>query len=387
MTSSEINKFDARLLKIALNIARRGIGLTGPNPSVGCVITYGQTIIGRGCTSICGRPHAEMVAIEQAKKHYLYQTSVKNEKITVYTTLEPCAHDDTTPSCAKELIKFGADRVVFLLKDPDERTQGKGVNILKSAGIDCINAEVFEEEMLDIVSGYLKRKKENKPFVSLKIASSINGKIGTIKGESKWISGDKSRKKVQWIRSNHDAILVGKKTVLRDNPRLNLRDEYQNIPQKFIFILDANLSIPYSKELKIIKFNEKEKIHVFTKKNCEKAKINQIRKLGLNPIKVGTKKGKLDISEILLKIGSLGINKLLVEGGSSTWTSFIEETFFDEIIIFWGNNILNGTAMPTFNDFLPPNTRIKGFPRLKLKYIKNWVDDIEAVWQPTTQET
>ena len=384
MTSSEINNFDTRLLKIALNLARRGIGLTGPNPSVGCVITYGQTIIGRGCTSINGRPHAEIVAMGQAKRHYLYQTSEKKEKINVYTTLEPCAHDDTTPSCAKELIKFGATRVVFLLKDPDKRTQGKGVNILKSAGIDCINAKIFKEEILDIVGGYLKRKKENKPFVSLKIASSINGKIGTIKGESKWISGDLSRKKVQFIRSNHDAILVGKKTVLRDNPRLNLREEYQNIPQKLVFILDANLSIPYSKELKIIKFNEKEKIHVFTKKNCDKAKIKQIRKLGLIPIQVGKKKGKLDISEILLQIGSLGINKLLVEGGSSIWTSFIKEAFFDEIIIFWGNNILNGTAMPAFNDFLPVNTRIKHFPRLKLKYIKNWGDDIEAVWKPHT---
>ena len=387
MTSSGLNKFDANLLKIALNLARRGIGLTGPNPSVGCVVAYGKTIIGRGCTSINGRPHAEMVAIEQATRHYLYQASVKKEKITVYTTLEPCAHDDTSPSCAKEIIKFGADRVVFLLKDPDERTHGKGVSILESAGIDCVNAKVYKEEMLDTVSGYLKRKKENKPFVSLKIASSINGKIGTKKGESKWISGDLSRKKVQLIRSNHDAILVGRKTVLSDNPRLNLRDEYQNIPQKFIFILDANLSIPYSKELKIIKFNEKEKIHVFTKKNCDKEKIKQIRKLGLNPIQVGKKKGKLDISEILLKIGNLRINKLLVEGGSSIWTSFIKETFFDEIIIFWGNNILNGTAMPTFNDFLPVNTRIKGFPRLKLRYIKNWGNDIEAVWQPITKET
>ena len=387
MTTSEINNFDTRLLKIALNIARRGIGLTGPNPSVGCVITYGQTIIGRGCTSVNGRPHAEIVAMEQAKRHYLYQISEKKEKINVYTTLEPCAHDDTTPSCAKELIKFGTDRVVFLLKDPDERTQGKGINILKSAGIDCINAKVFKKEMLDIVGGYLKRKKENKPFVSLKIASSINGKIGTIKGESKWISGDLSRKKVQLIRSYHDAILVGKKTVLRDNPRLNLREEYQNIPQKFVFILDSNLSIPYSKDLKIIKFNQKEKIYVFTKKNCDKAKINQIRKLGLNTIQVVEKKGKLDISEILLKIGSLGINKLLVEGGSSIWTSFIKQAFFDEIIIFWGNNILNGTAMPTFNDFLPVNSRIKTFPRLKLKYIKNWTNDIEAAWQPTTQET
>ena len=133
MTSSGLNKFDANLLKIALTLARRGIGLTGPNPSVGCVVAYGKTIIGRGCTSINGRPHAEMVAIEQAKRHYLYQTAVKKEKITVYTTLEPCAHDDTTPSCAKEIINFGADRVVFLLKDPDKRTQGKGVDILKSA--------------------------------------------------------------------------------------------------------------------------------------------------------------------------------------------------------------------------------------------------------------
>ena len=384
MTSSEINKFDARLLKIALNIARRGVGLTGANPSVGCVITYGQTIIGRGCTSAYGRPHAEIVAIEQAKRHYLYQNSIKKEKINVYTTLEPCAHEDTSPSCAKELIRFGADRVIFPLQDPDERTRGEGANILKSAGIECIIAEIFKDEISEIMSGYLKRKRENKPFVSLKIAASINGKIGTKKGESKWISCDLSRKKVQLIRSNHDAILVGKETVLHDNPKLNLRDEYQNIPQKFIFILDSNLSIPYSKELKVIRFNDTEKIYIFTKMNCNKKKLEQVRRLGLNPIQVRKKKGRLDISEILLKIGNLQINKLLVEGGSSIWTTFIKDNFFDEIIIFWGNNILNGTGMPAFKDFLPTNSLIKHFPRLKLKYINTWGDDIEAVWKPTT---
>ena len=384
MTSSEISKFDKHFLKIALNLARRGVGLTGPNPSVGCIITYGQTIIGRGYTKIHGRPHAEIVAIDQAKKHYLYHTNVKKEKINVYTTLEPCAHDDSSPSCAKEIVKFGAGRVVFLLKDPDERTQGKGVSILKSAGIECINARVFNQEMLDSVAGYLKRKKENIPFVSLKIASSINGKIGTKEGESKWISGGLSRKKVQYIRSNHDAILVGKQTLLLDNPRLNLRDEYQNIPQKFIFILDTNLSIPYSKRLEIIKYHETEKIHVFTKKDCDKKKIDQLRKLGLKDIQVGKKNGLLDISEILLKIGNLQINKLLVEGGSSIWTTFIKENFFDEIIIFSGNNILNGTAMHSLNDFLPVNTPLRSFPRLKLKDTKSWGDDIETVWKQNT---
>ncbi len=387
MACSEINEFDSRLLKIALNIARRGLGITGPNPSVGCVIAYGRTIIGRGCTGMYGSPHAEIIAINQAKKHYLYQTSVRKDKINVYTTLEPCAHDDTSPSCAKELVKFGADRVVYLLKDPDKRTQGKGANILKRAGVECINSTLFREDVLDSINGYLKRKKENRPFVSLKIASSINGKIGTKKGESKWISGSLSRKKVQLIRSKHDAILVGKKTVLSDNPRLNLREEYKTIPQKFIFILDANLSIQYSKELNVLKFNEKEKIHVFTKKNCDKKKIDQIIKLGLQVIKVGQKHGQLDISEILLKIGSLKVNKLLVEGGSATWTTFIKANFFDEIIIFSGNNIMNGSAMPAFNDFLPVNTRIKRFPRLKLKYVKNWGDDIEAVWKTTSQGT
>jgi len=380
MVSSELKNSDVKLLKIALNLARRGVGLTGANPSVGCVITLGGTIIGRGNTNIKGKPHAEIIAIKQARNHYLYQTSTREEAIKVYVTLEPCAHSDSSPSCASELVKLGVDKVFFIIKDPDKRTCGKGLRILESAGIECIQAKILEEENLDVIGGYLKRKQHRKPHISLKIACSVNGKTGTKSGESKWITGNLSRKKVQLIRSSHDAILVGKRTILNDNPQLNLRDEFGSIPQKFIFILDSNLEIPYSKELNIIKNNLCEKIFIFTDKKCNKKKLEKVKELNLNPIIVSKKNGKLDLSEIINFIGKLEINRLLVEGGSSTWTTFIKEKLFDDIILFWGNTILNGSAMPAIKDFLPVNASIESFPRLKLKSFTNWGENIEAVW-------
>ncbi len=143
MVDSHILKKDKKFLRIALNLARRNVGLTGKNPSVGCVITYGEIILGRGITQFNGRPHAEVMAIKQASEHYLYKTIKKKIKdLSVYITLEPCAHETTSPSCAKEIIKFGANRVVYLKTDPDKRTNGKGKSLMEEAGIKCFEAKI-----------------------------------------------------------------------------------------------------------------------------------------------------------------------------------------------------------------------------------------------------
>ena len=159
MIGSHVSKKDKKFLKIAMNLARRNVGLTGKNPSVGCVITYGEIILGRGNTQTNGRPHAEVMAIRQASEHYLYKKNDKSKDINVYITLEPCAHETTSPSCAKEIIKFGAIRVVYLKTDPDSRTNGKGKFLMEQAGIKCLEAKIYENENSDILKGYLKQKK------------------------------------------------------------------------------------------------------------------------------------------------------------------------------------------------------------------------------------
>ena len=160
MIGSHVSKKDKKFLKIAMNLARRNVGLTGKNPSVGCVITYGEIILGRGNTQFNGRPHAEVMAIQQASEHTLYKKNKKKIKnINFYITLEPCAHENTSPSCAKEIIKFGASRVVYLKTDPDSRTNGKGKSLMEEAGIKCFETKIYEKENSDVLKGYLKQKK------------------------------------------------------------------------------------------------------------------------------------------------------------------------------------------------------------------------------------
>ena len=381
MIGSHVSKKDKKFLKIAMNLARRNVGLTGKNPSVGCVITYGEIILGRGNTQTNGRPHAEVMAIKQASEHYLYKKNDKIEDINVYITLEPCAHETTSPSCAKEIIKFGASRVVYLKTDPDSRTNGKGKFLMEQAGIKCLEAKIYENENSDILKGYLKQKKTGLPYITLKIGSSLNGKIATKSGESKWITNSFCRKRVQLLRSENDAILIGKNSIIIDNPRLNLRDEFEIIENKPVFILDTNLELPNIESLSLFDILEKEKIYIITSKKPKDMAIKRSGFLkGVNIENAKSTQEFLCIEEVLKIVSKMGVNRLLVEGGARVWTSFLKTGFFDEIVMFTGNKIINDSAFSCFNDFLPPNTRLEDFPNLTLKSLQKWKNDIEARW-------
>ena len=381
MIDSYISKDDKKFLKLALNLARRNVGLTGKNPSVGCVITYKDIIIGRGNTQLGGRPHAEIMAIKQASDHPLLQEKREIQDINVYITLEPCAHETTSPSCARAIVNFGANRVIYLATDPDNRTNGKGKSIMEKAGIECIETRIYEEENSDILKGYLKQKKTGLPYITLKIGSSINGKIATKNGESKWITNSLCRKRVQLLRSENDGILIGKNSIFVDNPRLNLRDQYESIENKPIFILDTNFELSGFEKLSIFDNVDKNKIHVITSKEL-KGKVRKDYKFfkAVSIEKANQEQRYLNIHEILKIVSRMGVNRLLVEGGARVWTSFLKIGLFDEIIMFTGNKIMNGSATSCFNDFLPLDTRLGDFPNLTLKSLLRWKDDIEARW-------
>ena len=249
MKEPYVSAEDKKFLKLALNLARRNVGLTGKNPSVGCVITFRDIILGRGNTQPGGRPHAEIMAIKQASEHHLFKKKGKINDINVYITLEPCAHETTSPSCAKEIVKFGANRVIYLATDPDIRTNGKGKLLMEEAGIKCIESSIYKNENSEILRGYLKQKKTGFPYITLKIGASMNGKIATKNGESKWVTNSLCRKRVQLLRSENDGILIGKNSIIIDNPRLNLRDQFDKIENKPIFILDTNFELSDSENL------------------------------------------------------------------------------------------------------------------------------------------
>ena len=382
MIDSHISKNDKKFLRIALNLARRNVGLTGKNPSVGCVITYGETILGRGNTQFNGRPHAEVMAIKQATEHTLYKKNKKIKDINVYITLEPCAHETTSPSCAKEIIKFGATRVVFLKTDPDHRTNGKGKLLMEEAGIKCFEAKIYENENSDILKGYLKQKKTGLPYVTLKIGSSLNGKIATKSGESKWITNSFCRKRVQLLRSENDGILIGKNSIIIDNPRLNLRDEFDTIENKPVFILDTSFELPSVETLSLFDSLERDKICIITSEKPKKmaAETSDLLK-GIYIENAKDDLGLLNIEEVLKIVSKMGVNRLLVEGGARVWTSFLKKGFFDEIVMFTGNKIINDSGLSCFNDFLPPDTPLGDFPNLTLTSLQNWKNDIETRWE------
>ena len=381
MIESSVSTEDKRFLKLALNLARRNVGLTGKNPSVGCVITFKDIILGRGNTQPGGRPHAEIMAIKQASEHHLFKKNRKLNEINVYITLEPCAHETTSPSCAKEIVKFGANRVIYLATDPDIRTNGKGKLLMEEAGIKCIESSIYKNENSEILKGYLKQKKTGLPYITLKIGASINGKIATKNGESKWVTNSLCRKRVQLLRSENDGILIGKNSIIIDNPRLNLRDQFDKIENKPIFILDTNFELSESENLSLFDKLGKEKVNIITNRETMNvaSKVSDYFR-GVNIEKTVKEQGFLNIEETLKIVARMGVNRLLVEGGARVWTSFIKTGFFDEIVMFTGNSIINDSSISCFNDFLPLDTRLGDFPNLTLISLLKWKDNIEARW-------
>lgn len=205
---------DLRHMTHALRLARRGLGNVWPNPAVGCVLVRDGQVVGRGWTQPGGRPHAETMAIAQAKD--------AARGATAYVTLEPCAHHGRTPPCAEALVQAGVSRVVSALTDPDPRVAGRGLAILRAAGITVIEG-VAEAQARALQAGFLSRVTRNRPMVTLKLATSFDGRIATPSGESQWITGPDARAHVHALRLRHDAIMVGGATARADRPSLNVR--------------------------------------------------------------------------------------------------------------------------------------------------------------------
>ena len=211
MTKQSIHQI---YMRSALNLARYGLGRTAPNPTVGCVIVKDNHVIGRGRTSEGGRPHAEVNALKMAGE--------KARGATAYVTLEPCSHVGKTPPCAQAFIDAGLAKVFVAIKDTDERVSGRGIQMLRDAGIE-VEVGLLEKEAYDINKGFFLTRSHNRPFISLKSATSHNAKIAGADKKQVWITNELSRRRAHLIRAQHDAIAVGVNTVLIDNPSLTTR--------------------------------------------------------------------------------------------------------------------------------------------------------------------
>lgn len=316
----------------ALKLAHHGSLTCKPNPAVGALITTNNQVIARGFHKVYGGPHAEVEAVNNIPK------DINSNKCTLYVTLEPCAHQGKTPPCVDLIIKSGIKRVVIAALDPNPSVNGKGIKILKDAGID-VSSGILETQAIKMNHGFHFRMKTQRPFIRSKIASSVDGKIGLSNYQSKWITNDHSRKNVQNIRQQSNGILTSYKTINFDNPRLTVRHLNED-EQPIRFILDANLKI-------------KEDAQILNQKNVVVYHAGNYKKHSNHCaefVKISKNKNKLNLFDVMKHMNSLEINNLLIEAGSGINGEFFSNKLIDQLIIFQGNTILAGGAKQMFDE-------------------------------------
>ena len=333
---------DIKYIKITIFLLKKIIGMTFPNPPVVSLIVESNSkktfnkIVSFGYTFEGGRPHAEAVALRKV-------TFKKNYHYTLYSTLEPCCHSGREESCVSKILKSKINRVVFSLRDPDKRVNGSGEKLLRNNGLE-VSGNILDEETKQIYDGYILNRKFSRPKVTLKIGSSIDTKIASKLNKSEKITNDQVKKIVHVMRSEADAILVGKNTVNIDNPKLNCRIEglKKFSPIRIILSkkLDLNLNSNIFKNCKI------NRTFVFTIKNKNQI-IEKIKKKKVKVFMIDKKMFKL--SNIIEELAKLGVCNLLVEGGGEVFTSFLNEEFVDRLIIFRSNYLIGGTGVNAIN--------------------------------------
>ena len=320
-------------MKLAIKISKKGVGKVNPNPLVGAVIVKDNKIIGQGYHEYYGGNHAEVNAFENL--------SDNPEGATIYVTLEPCSHYGKTPPCVDKIIDNKISKVVIGTLDPNPLVQGKGVKKLKEAGIDVITG-ILEEECKELNEVFMKYIVTKKPFVVLKTAMTLDGKIATASGESKWITSDKSRKEVHKLRNELSAIMVGVNTVIKDNPKLTCRIEGGKNPVRII--VDSKLRIPTTSEVVV---DNLAKTIVATTELADKEKILALEKLGVKVVITKSKNNRVNLQSLMIELGKIGIDGILLEGGATLSFSALEENIVDKIQVYIAPKIIGGEKSKT----------------------------------------
>lgn len=329
-----------RYMRLALALARRGEGMTSPNPAVGaCVVKRGR-VTGRGYHQRAGGPHAEVRALEDAGS--------SSRGATLYVTLEPCDHFGRTPPCTKAIIESGIRTVVVGVRDPNPLVNGKGIRTLKRHGIRVL-VGVLKGEAESLNRPYNKFVSTGMPYVTVKLAESLDGKIATKKGDSKWVSSASSRKLVHRLRSRVDAVMVGANTVLRDDPLLTARPcgrvRHRTRPGPLTVIVDSALRTPLSARL--FSRSGYPSLLFATTLRASKAKVDAVRKAGAEVLCMGSKKGRVDLRGLLSELARRKIVHVLVEGGGELAASLFEGGLADRILFFIAPKIVGGRRAVT----------------------------------------
>ena len=328
---------DVPFMKQALCLADQGRGRTSPNPMVGALVVSKGKVVGSGYHKQVGGPHAEVFALQQA------QSRARNA--TLYLNLEPCCHTEKrTPPCVPLIIEAGVSRVVVAMRDPNPQVAGRSIQQLRQAGIDvalgCLKQEA--EKLNEI---YIHWANTGMPFVILKAAMTMDGKIATANGESQWITGVKARQHVHKLRRQVDVIAVGIKTVLRDDPQLTVRSHSKKRQSKILrqpvrLIFDSSLRIPST--AKVLDNIETNPTAIATTRRARHRKIEQLRAMHVEVLVLPQKRNQVSLRRCLQELGKMGITSLMLEGGSELNAGFLREGLVNQVYLYVSPNLLGG---------------------------------------------
>ena len=329
-------KDDLSHMRAALALARRGLGNAWPNPAVGCVLVKEGRVIGRGWTQPGGRPHAETEALRRA--------GAAARGATAYVTLEPCSHHGRTPPCCEALADAGIARVVMAMRDPDPRVNGRGLAMLRGAGI-AVAEGLLEAEARALNAGFFRRIQAGMPVVTLKLASTLDGRIATAVGESRWITGAAARREVHALRARHDAILVGSGTVLADDPDLTCRiPGMERVPMLRV-VADARLRTPEASRL--VQGAKLAPVLIITAPGHPPAAQAPFIAAGADIVTVPAHAaGGLDLPSLLRALGRRGVTRVLAEGGAGLAAALLRQGLVDRLVWFHAPAVMGGDGHP-----------------------------------------
>ncbi len=336
-SDSSVTETDLQFMKRALILAERGRGMVSPNPMVGALVVKDGKVVGEGYHEKFGHAHAEVIALDNAGDDSI--------GATLYVTLEPCSHHGKTPPCTEKIYEAGISRVVVGMSDPNPIVNGKGINFLRSKGI-SVTENVLQDKCLELNEGYIFYITHNRPLITLKFAQTLDGRIATSTGHSKWITSEESRSQAHKLRARNDAILVGIGTVLMDDPSLTVHLAKGPSPKRII--LDSQLRVPL--DAGIFSDSMTNQTIIMTTDSASKEKISRIEEKGafvliLDP----DERGWVPQEKLWNKLAEIGITSVVVEGGSSIFTECLRHGFADKFFCFIAPKIL-GSGIDTIGD-------------------------------------
>jgi diaminohydroxyphosphoribosylaminopyrimidine deaminase/5-amino-6-(5-phosphoribosylamino)uracil reductase len=329
------SKQDEQYMQRALDLAALALGRTSPNPVVGAVVVKDGLIVGEGYHQKAGTPHAEINALLQAGEHA--------RGADIYVTLEPCSHYGKTPPCVNALIEAGVKRVVAAVLDPNPLVSGQGMNILKQAGIQT-QVGVLEQSARRLNEAFFKYITTKRPFVALKTAITMDGKIATCQGSSRWITGEEARRYVHRLRNQFDGIMVGIGTVLADDPLLNTRLDNEETQDPVRIIVDGQLSLPLDSQ--IVKTSYKQSTLVYTSHTADENREAALKEKGVEVIRIDGCQDNLNLDQLMGDLGQRQLISVLVEGGAGLNASLLEQRLIDKIYWFIAPKMVGGINAP-----------------------------------------